>query len=287
MRERFVDSDGVRIHVVEQGPEDGTPVLFLHGFPEFWWSWRHQLDACAAAGYRAVAMDLRGFGDSDRPQEVSAYAIPNSLADVHAVVDTLGGRVALVSHDWGGALGWAYATFFGAHVERNVVMNLQHPNTYARLAHNFEQLQKSWYMFVFQFDGVAEDVLSRNGYELLRAWFYDTASVRFSEDVIARYIEVFSRPGALTAGLNWYRANIDPAAFLGQRPGMPPVECPTMVLWGLDDAYLSFELGRRSGEHVTGPFALHALADTGHWIQQERPDEVNALLLAFLDADFR
>ncbi len=287
MRERFVDSAGVRIHVVEQGPEDGRPVLFLHGFPEFWWSWRHQLEACAAAGYRAVAMDLRGFGESDRPDDVGAYALANSFGDVTAVVSSLGGRVALVAHDWGGALGWAFTALSPDSVERLTIMNLPHPNTYAGVTHSLPQLQASWYMFFFQFEGVAEEVMSRNGYELFKEWFYNTASVKLADEDVARYIEVFSRPGALTAGLNWYRANVPPASYLSeQRLELPPIKCPSMLLWGLDDAYLTFEMGRRSGEFVNGPFALHAFPETGHWIQQERPEEVNALLLEFLGTDF-
>lgn len=283
MRERFVDSGDVRIHVVEQGPEDGPPVLFLHGFPEFWWSWRHQLDACAEAGFRAVAIDLRGFGESDRPPDVESYALPNSFADVGAVVESLGGTVALVAHDWGGALGWGYTALSPANVQRLVVMNLPHPNTYRDVMHHLGQLQASWYMFFFQFEGVAEEALSRNDHELLRRWFYDTATVKLAEDDIARYLELFARPGALTSALNWYRANVPPASYVGaQRFELPPITCPAMLLWGLDDAYLTWELGRRAGEFCSGPFALHALHETGHWIQQERPDEVNALLLEFL-----
>jgi epoxide hydrolase 4 len=285
MRERFVDASGVRIHVVEDGPEDGTPVVFVHGFPEFWWSWRHQLAACADAGYRAVAMDLRGFGESDRPGDVAAYALANSIGDVTAVIDSVGGRAALVSHDWGGAVGWVYAALVPDKVERLVVMNAPHPNAYADLATHLSQLQASWYMFFFQFEGIAEEVLSRNDLELLVAWFYDTATVKLRDDEIARYKELFSRPGALTAGLNWYRANVPPASYLGaERMQLPPIACPAMLLWGLDDAYLTWELGRRAGEFCTGPFTLNALPDTGHWIQQERPDVVNGLLLEFLSS---
>jgi pimeloyl-ACP methyl ester carboxylesterase len=281
--ERFVDSGGVAIHVVEQGPEDGRPVLFVHGFPEFWWSWRHQMQACADAGYRAVALDLRGFGESDRPGDVGAYALANSFADLNVVIDSIGGKADVVSHDWGGALGWAYAALAPERVASITVMNAPHPNAYANMQKHLPQLQASWYMFFFQFEGVAEEALSRNSYELLRAWFYDTATVKLSEEEIARYIELFSRPGALTAGLNWYRANVPPASYLSeQRLELPPIAAPAMLLWGMDDVYLTFELGRRAGEFCTGPFALHTLPDTGHWIQQERPDEVNELLLAFL-----
>lgn len=283
MSERFVDSAGVRIHVVEQGQEDGRPVLFVHGFPEFWWSWRHQMAACASAGYRAVALDLRGFGDSDRPEDVASYALPNSIGDISAVIDSIGGRATVVSHDWGGALGWAYASFVPEKVDALVVMNAPHPNAYSDLPKHLDQLQASWYMFFFQFEGVAEEVLSRNDFELLDAWFYGTATVKLAEADIARYKELFARPGALTAGLNWYRANVPPASYLSeQRLELPAVKCPSMLLWGLDDPYLAFELGRRAGEFVEGPFALHALPDTGHWIQQERPAEVNELLLSFL-----
>jgi pimeloyl-ACP methyl ester carboxylesterase len=283
MRSRIVDSSGVRIHVVEEGPEDGAPVLFVHGFPEFWWSWRHQLDALGKAGHRAVALDLRGFGDSDKPDDVAAYSVANSWGDLSAVIDTLGGRATVVSHDWGGAVGWTYAAFVPERVERLVVMNAPHVNSYKDLPHQMSQLQASWYMFFFQFEGVAEDVLSRNGYELLKEWFYGTASVPLADDDVARYVEQFSRPGALTAGLNWYRANVPPAAYLSDtRIELPPIACPTMLVWGLDDPYLTFELARTAGEFVTGPFALQTLPDTGHWVQQERPDEVNALLLDFL-----
>lgn len=286
-RHRFVDSGGVRIHVVEEGPEEGKPVLFLHGFPEFWWSWRHQMRALAHASYRAVAMDLRGFGDSDRPTDVGAYALPNSFADVGAVIESLGARVTLVSHDWGGALGWSYAAFAPERVDRLVVMNAPHPGAFGGMRHHLPQLQASWYMFFFQFEGVAEEVLSRNGSELLREWFYDTATMKLPEEDIARYVDAFSRPGALTAGLSWYRANVPPAGlFAPERPALPPIGCPTLLVWGLDDVYLTFELSRRSGDFVDAPFALQTLPDTGHWVQQERPDEVNELLLEFCGASF-
>lgn len=282
-RERFVDSSGLRIHVVEQGPEDGEPVLFLHGFPECWWSWRHQMAACAGAGYRAVAMDLRGFGESDRPDDVAAYALANSFGDVTAVLGTLGGRVNLVSHDWGGALGWAYTALAPDAVKRSVVMNSPHPNAFGGRLANLHQMQLSWYMYFFQFEGVAEEVMSRNDFELFKAWWYDTATVKLPDDDIARYVELFKRPGALTSAINWYRANLPPESYLAEgRLELPPIACPAMLLWGLDDAYLTWELGRRAGEFCTGPFVLHALPETGHWIQQERPDEVNALLLGFL-----
>jgi len=282
-RERMVQGPGVDIHVVEEGPEDGVPVVFLHGFPEFWWSWRHQMAAIAGAGYRAVAMDLRGFGDSGRPDTVADYAIATAAQDVTAVIDSIGGRAAVVAHDWGGALGWVYAALVPDHVERLAVLNAPHPNTYAGVTHHLPQLQKSWYMFFFQFAGVAEDVLSRNDFELFREWFFGTATVPLPVSDVDRYVEVFSRPGALTAALNWYRANVPPEGLLAeQRLDLPPISCPAMLLWGLDDAYLEFELGRRAGEHCAGPFALHAIDGAGHWLQQERPEVVNQHLLAFL-----
>jgi len=162
-------------------------------------------------------------------------------------------------------------------------MNAPHPNAYADLASHLPQLQQSWYMFFFQTADVPEAVMSRNDFELFKAWWFGTASVPLDDDDIAHYVDHMRRPGALTAGVNWYRANVPPASYLSdQRPELPAITCPAMLLWGLDDPYLTFELGRRAGEFCTGPFALHTLADTGHWVQQERPADVNALLLEFL-----
>ncbi len=283
MRERFVDSSGIRLHVVEDGPEDGHPVVFLHGFPEFWWCWRHQIAALAEAGYRAVAMDLRGFGESDKPEDVAAYALPNSFGDVTAVIDSVGGRATVVSHDWGGALGWAYASLMPDKVERSIVCNSPHPTAVTGLAKNLKQLQASFYMYIYQFEGVAEELMSRNDFELMRVWWWDTASVKLPKEDVDRLVEVISRPGALTAALNWYRANVHPSTYLSDgRLPLPPIVSPSMLIWGLDDPYLTFEIGRRAGEFVSGPFALHALPDTGHWVQQERPEQVNELILEFL-----
>ncbi len=287
LRERFVDSKGVRIHVVEQGPEDGPPVLLLHGFPEFWWSWRHLMDDLAAAGHRAVAMELRGFGDSDKPEKVEDYSVVHSLGDVEAVLDTVGESAFVVCHDWGAALGWVYSSLAPNRVRGLAALNGPHPTALAKAGRSLTQRQASWYMLLFQFEGLAEEVLSRNNYELLRSWFYGTARVRLPDDVVDRYVEVVSRPGALTAGLNWYRANTPPEVlFAAERPELPPVSCPVLVIWGVEDPYLTLEVGRGAAEYVSGPFAMQELPDTGHWVQQERPKEVGRLVLDFIETEW-
>jgi len=270
---------------VEDGPDEGHPVLLLHGFPEFWWSWRHQMSALSEAGYRAVAIDLREYGESGRPSDVESYAMPYALGDLEAVVETLGGRVSVACHDWGAAVGWVYASTFPHRVERLFVLSTPHPSAFAARVRTLAQLQASWYMFMFLTPGVAEEAMSRNSYELLKRWWYETAVVPLGDDVVERYVEVFSRPGALEAGLNWYRANLSVADLVSDyEVELPPVACPVEVVWGMRDAYLVPEVGRLSERYCSGPYRFVEMPDTGHWVQQERPDEVNRLLLDFLGA---
>jgi epoxide hydrolase 4 len=279
---RRVAVGDVTLSVREEG--SGDPVVLLHGFPESSYSWRHQMDALAAAGYHAVAPDLRGYGGSDRPSEVADYALPKLVEDLAGLIGALGAeRAHVVGHDWGGSVAWGAASRRPELVRSLTILNSPHPVASAEARQVPEQQRRSWYMLLFQFPGIAEDWLSRDDFANLRTFVFDTAPPgTFSEEDQAAFIAALSQEGALTAALNYYRANIPPESWLRPPPDLPPVEVPTMILWGTGDAYMSPMLLERSLAKVSGPATVHRLEGVSHWVQQEVPDVVNAHLLEFL-----
>lgn len=269
---RRVAGDGVTLAVRDEG--EGVPVLLLHGFPDSSQLWRHQIPALTGAGMRAIAPDLRGFGQSDRPEAVEDYAIARSVADVVAVLDALGvERAHVVGHDWGAGLAWAFAAFVPSRVDRLVVMSVGHPNAIRQPS--IEQREKAWYQLLFLFTDVAEALIQRDDWKLFRQMLGDAVDRE-------RYIDDLSRPGALTAALNWYRANATPAQELGRTRPFPAVNVPTMGIWSTGDHYLLEEGMAGSAHHVTGPWRYERVEGAGHWLQLDAPDRVNELLLDFL-----
>lgn len=269
---RRVTGDGVELAVVDEG--EGRPVLLLHGFPDSSRLWRHQLPVLVEAGMHAIAPDLRGFGQSDKPDAVEDYAITRSVADMVAVLDALGvERADVIGHDWGAGLAWTLAAFVPARVGKLVVMSVGHPNTLRE--RTIEQREKAWYQLLFQFTGVAEELLMRDDWKLFREF------ARGDGD-LERYVADLSRPGALTAGLNWYRANAAPQRELETRPPFPAVAAPTLGLWSSGDNYLTEDRMLLSAEHVTGSWRYERIEDASHWMQLDAPERVNELLLEFL-----
>jgi pimeloyl-ACP methyl ester carboxylesterase len=257
--------------VLDEG--EGRPVLLLHGFPDSSHLWRNQIPALVGAGFRVVAPDLRGFGESEKTQEVEAYALRNLLGDVVAVLDELGiERAHVVGHDWGAGLAWVTAGFAPERVDRLVVMSVGHPNAFR--TQTVEQREKSWYMLLFQFE-IAEDLLQRDDWKLAREWIRGHGDVEL-------YLENLSRPGALTAALNWYRANTHPRRELGERIAFPAIAAPTMGIWSSGDDYLLEDPMLRSAEYVTGGWRYERIEGASHWLQLDEPERVNALLLDFL-----
>ena len=268
-----VDVDGVGIEYEVTG--DGRPVVLLHGFPDSGRLWRHQVPALVQAGFRPIVPDLRGYGRSDKPEEVEAYGLASLAADVLGVMDDAGiERAHVVGHDWGAALAWGLAALAADRVDHLVALSVGHPSTF--LAKNLEQYARSWYMLLFQFRGIAERWLSADDWSNFRAW----ARHPDTDQVIAE----LEANGSLTPGLNYYRANVPPKSFVEGGPKLPPIQAPTMGVWSSRDFALTEKQMTNSASQVTGPFHYERIEGAGHWMQLEAPDEVNRLLLDFLPA---
>jgi pimeloyl-ACP methyl ester carboxylesterase len=260
------------LNVVDEGR--GKPVVFLHGFPDSSHLWRHQVAALAKAGFRAIAPDLRGFGDSDQPPETKAYGLQTIVKDVVGLMDELGlERAHVVSHDFGAAVGWLLASLQPDRVERFVALSVGSPPSFSGAG--FAQREKSWYMLLFQFRGIAEEILARDGWKFLREFARHHPETE-------KWIADLSRPGALTAALNWYRANSGPERSFSPLPPLPKVKAPTMGIWSSGDAYLTEAQMAGSAAFVEGSWRYERLEDASHWLQLDQPQRVNELLLDFL-----
>ena len=261
-----------RFEVTEAG--DGPPVLMLHGFPDSARLWRHQIPALVDAGYRVIAPDQRGFGNSDRPQAVAAYALPEVLGDAIALLDHFAlERVRVVSHDWGAAVGWALAAWHPQRVERHVALSVGHLS--ALWNAGLAQRRLAWYMLLFMRQGLAEDILTRQDWAFFRdLWGHHSEMERWLGDL--------RRPGALTAALNWYRANVDIESWTEEGWVMPRVTVPTMGIWSSGDIYLTETQMVASGGYVDAEWRYERLEGATHWLMLDRPEQVSALLLDFL-----
>jgi pimeloyl-ACP methyl ester carboxylesterase len=269
---RRVAGEGVTLAVADEGA--GPAVLLLHGFPDSSYVWRHQVAPLIEAGLRVVAPDLRGFGESDAPEAVEEYALTRSVADMLAVLDALDvERAHVVGHDFGAALAWLLAAMAPDRVDRLVVMSVGHPAT--RGQRTIEQREKAWYQLLFQFTGTAEQLLARDGWKLMREL------LRGGGD-IERYLADLARPGKLTAGLNWYRANLSPDRELQARPPVPPIAAAALGLWSTGDHFLTEDGMTRSAEFVSGSWRYERIEGASHWMQLDAPERINELLLEFL-----
>ena len=266
-----VDSGGVGIHYEVTG--EGRPVVLLHGFPDSGRLWRNQVPALVDAGFKVIVPDQRGYGGSDKPTEVEAYNILYLAGDIGAVLADAGvERAHLVGHDWGAAVAWAIAAMAPDRVDHLVTLAVGHPSTFR--GDGFEQHEKSWYMLLFQFPGVAEQWLSDDGWANFRQWGRHPDA----DGVIAE----LEKNGSLTPGLNWYRANVPAESYVGPGLELPPIQAATMGVWSTGDFALTEGQMTRSAENIKGSWRYERLEGPGHWMQLEAPDEVNRLLLDFL-----
>lgn len=272
---QHVEANGLRFQVAVEG--EGPAVLLLHGFPDSHDLWRHQIPALAAAGYRVIAPDLRGYGGSDRPTDVAAYAMPNLVGDVLGILAALGEeKAAVVGHDWGGILAWVTAAMAPQFATSLTAMTIGHPMARVDVP-GTRQRELFWYLWMF-LQPEAEQWLTAEDWALLRDWCGPE-----DPDVNAR-IAGIAAPGALTAGLNWYRANLDPQILVKGFPpkSVPPVACPTMAIWSSGDRFLTEEWVTASQKYVTGSWRYERLENVDHWIPTSAPQRCTDLLLDFL-----
>jgi pimeloyl-ACP methyl ester carboxylesterase len=284
-----VDLGPVRLHLVEAGT--GPLVVLLHGFPEFWYSWRRQIPALAAAGFRVVAPDMRGYNLSDKPRGLASYSGEALAGDIRGLVEALGEeRAHVVGHDWGGQVTWQTAMRHPERVERIAILNVPHPARMIEGLRRPHQLVKSWYIFFFQLPRLAEAAFRMNDFAWPRRLLRDDPADEdaFSEDDIERYVEAWSQPRAVESMIDYYRSAVrDPAAlraFLGRGGslGLRTVEAPTLVIWGEPDIALSSELAEPDRRWVPNLDRVVPLPGESHWVQNDAPERVNELLLDFL-----
>lgn len=273
----------VELSVIDTGPGPSSTVILLHGWPDRALMWRHQIAALSAAGHRVIAPDLRGFGDSDKPEGTENYQMHHLIGDVLGLMDALEVPTAkLAGHDWGSALGWLIPTVAPQRIEKYAALSVGHPRAFqdAGLA----QKARSWYMLYFQFPGVAEKSLAAKDWWFFKqfahaGWGGDTDT----SDMVDRQIADLERPGALTASLNWYRANINVDTFINpdEAANFPNVQCPVLGIWSSNDGALTERQMTDSQRFVDGDWQYHRIEGASHWIAEERPDEVNQLLVDF------
>lgn len=268
---RTLRANGLDFHVRDEGARHA--VVLLHGFPDTGELWRNQIPALASAGFRVIVPDLRGRGRSECPPEVESYRLTESVQDVTGIMDALGvKRAHVVGHDWGAGVAWLLAALAPDRVDHLVALSVGYPGAAGRP--DLEALQKSWYRLLFLHEGKAETVLQQNDWELFRVIFDGAAD-------IDSYIEAMAEPGALTAGLNWYRANLPIERILGMPRSLPPVAAPALGVWSTGDHYLTERQMVRSQDRVTSSWRYERF-DCTHWIPVDRPRELNLLLIDFL-----
>jgi len=287
-RSVFVEANGIRLHTMQAG--EGPLVLFLHGFPQFWYAWRHQL-AEFSRDHLAVAPDLRGYNLSDKPAGVDAYKARHIVADVRDLAHKLNGGApfTLVAHDWGGVAGWNLASAAPELVSRLVILNSPHPYLFWReLVHNPAQQKASAYMLKLC-TPQAEARLSENGYARLWKFAFGEGSPAFTDADRAAYLQAWAQPGALTGGLNWYRASplLPPsadhpgAAGLTLDPQDFMVRVPTLVIHGERD--IALLTGLLDGlEQFVPQLRVERLPEASHWVMEEFPQRVNRLIRDFI-----
>nr|AQY61768.1 alpha/beta epoxide hydrolase [uncultured bacterium] len=284
LKHEYVKVNGIKMHYVTQGK--GKLLLLLHGFPDFWYVWRFQIPALAKH-FRVVAPDLRGYNETDKPEGVENYRLDLLAKDILGLIKALGEEHAVVvGHDWGGIISWTLTAFNPQAVEKLVILNAPHPKAYmTRTKNSLRQLQKSWYVFFFQVANIPEKILSRNEFAFLKNMLIQSFVRRdlLTEEDLRIYVDAWSKSGALTSALNYYRANLNPDIIFSEKTVVfPKIKVPTLVIWGEKDVAISKDLIVNMEDFIEAPYSIKYFPECGHWVQLEEPELVRKHIEEFI-----
>jgi pimeloyl-ACP methyl ester carboxylesterase len=280
---RIFHVNDIALHVALAGPANGKPLIFLHGFPEFWFGWRRQIDHFVSLGYQVIIPDQRGYNSSEKPRGIASYSIDLLAKDIVGILDQVASsRAFVVGHDWGAVVAWYLAARYAGRVSRTAMLSVPHPRIFTNnLIRNPVQLWKSWYMFFFQLPWLPEFTLRRRDWALLvRALRTTSSSAVFSDSDLEHYKQAWTKKGALTAMLNWYRAALLRPSKLTLDPQASRVRVPALLIWGKHDQFGCEAMARESLQYCDDGH-LEMFEGATHWIQHEEPSRVNNLLSEF------
>jgi len=280
---RVLHIHGVALHVVLAGSPSGKPLVFLHGFPEFWFGWRHQIDHFVCSGYRVIIPDQRGYNLSEKPADIDSYSIDLLARDVIGVLDAVThSKAFVVGHDWGASVTWYLAARYSERVSRTAMLSVPHPRVFIKnLIISPTQLRKSWYVLFFQLPWLPERILRARDWALLVRALRDTSPRGvFSDPDLEQYKESWTRKGALTAMLNWYRAALLSPSTFAIDADASRVKVPALLIWGRNDQFAGEAMARESLQYCDDGY-LEVFESATHWVQHEAPARVNTLLSQF------
>ena len=282
----FVESNDIKLHIVYAGSTKNKMILFLHGFPECWYSWRYQLRYFSKE-YLAVAPDLRGYNLSSKPKEKEKYRIKYLIDDTRSIIKYFNkSKAIIVGHDWGGVIAWWTAIKYPQVIDKLIILNAPHPGIWLnKVKFMPKQLRKSWYIFFFQLNDIPEEYFSYDNFINLRMTMKLTTyrKNQFSEDDINKFIECWRKDGSLKYMIDYYRVNLNPSEFMSFSKyfNFPSIKVPTLIIWGIHDFALEKNLVDGTEKYVENLKIIY-IDDSGHWIQQEVPGKVNEEIKRFI-----